>query len=137
MSIRILRQALEVKLKEFATANGNIPIAYEEVKFEQAGKAIWLKPVLYQSDTLNPTLGDNLSRKVGFMQVNVCIPDGSGMLAAESLCDKLVEFFHRGMEIYREGIYIQIPRTPYAQQAYSLNTVKTVPMVIRYTADVY
>lgn len=137
MSTVILRKALEVKLKEFAVANGNIPIAYEEIKFEQSGKPIWLRPVLYQSDTINPSIGDNLSRKVGFMQVNVCIPDGSGMLAAESLCDKLVEFFHRGMEIYREGLYIQIPRTPYAQAAYSLNTIKTIPMVVRYSVDVF
>jgi len=137
MSIRVLRQALETKIKEFAIANGNIPIAYEEIKFDQAGKPIWLKPVLYQGETLNPCIGDNMNRQVGFMQISICIPDGNGMGQVEALADKLIEAFPRGTEILREGAYIQIPRTIYSQMPFSLNTVKYLPMILRYSMDVF
>lgn len=137
MSTRVIRQALEAKVQAFATANGNLPIAWEDVKFDQAGKVIWLKPVLYVSDTLNPTVGDNMYRQVGFIQVSVCVPEGTGTSAAEIIIDKLVDYFPRGSEVLREGLYIEFPRTPYSQQVFTLNTVRYYPVVIRYSVDVF
>lgn len=137
MPISILRKALETKLQSFATSNGDIPIAWEDVEFNPVGKPVFIRSEVFKSETLNVTLGDQHYRAVGYLQLSVGVPSGSGPKVAEDLCDKLIVEFARGKEVLRDGLYVTFPKTPYAISAFTTSVTRYYPIIIRYSLDVF
>ena len=97
---------------------------------------MWLSGTFHPAPTLNPSLGTQHDRLVGFYQVSVYGIEDAGPAAAEAVADAIIALFPRG-SMSQNGTIINIDTT--GSRAQGLNDVNGfffIPVRIRYRQDV-
>lgn len=136
MSVKTIRQALEVALNTWATAN-NVTIAWQNFEFKPTINTTYIKASILPAETENPTLGDGHNRKQGIFQLLICSKDGTGMASAETLADSLLNYFSRGESFTVSGITVRILESPSVNPAFNDEGWLILPVSIRYTVDLF
>lgn len=138
MSQQKIRSAFESRLKTWADAQAPpIPIAFENVPFVPPNQARYLRAFLLPGKTNNGRWLDASARTmVGLYQVSVCVPEGSGPAAAESVADALVAQFTNQLLMPSSGIDVRVMGTPYTSPAMREPGLFVLPVSIAYRADI-
>ena len=137
MSQKIIRSAIESKLSTWALAQSPpIPTAWQTATFTPPNQARYLRAFLLPAETQNPDIGGEIRTFIGVYQVSICVPDGTGAGAAESIAESLIAEFQYGTRLVQSGLAIVINRTPYQSPAMQEPGLYVVPVSISYRADV-
>lgn len=136
MSQKSIREALEVALNTWATAN-SVGVAWQNVNFTPAANTNHARAYLLPAETLNPSLGDAHKRFIGIFQVSIYTQQNKGPGAAETLADSLCTTFARGESFTAEGVTVRILETPYTSPPQNDAGFYVNPVNIKYQADVY
>lgn len=136
MSNKIIRAALESRLKTWAQAQSPpIPIAYQNVAFTPPSQARYLRAFLLPAETRSEDVPGETRTYMGIFQVSICIPDGAGAGAAETILADLETLFPVALRIESAGVSINIPRPVSASPAMNEPGLFVLPASIRYRAD--
>lgn len=136
MSVKSIRQALEVALNTWATTNTTV-IAWQNIQYNPTKGTKYIRASLLPAETLNPTLGDSFNRKEGILQLLLYFPDGTGVGASETLADSLLAYFARGESFTAGGIVVRMLESPSISAGFNDNGWFVTPVSIRYTADLF
>ena len=136
MSHKIIRSAIESKLSTWALAQSPpIPIAWQNATFTPPSQARYLRAFLLPAETQNPDLGGDIRTFIGIYQVSICVPDGTGAGAAETIAESLIAEFPYGARLVQSGIAVVINRTPSQSPAMQEPGLYVVPVSISYRAS--
>jgi len=127
-------QALETQL---ATVAPSMPTASENVAFTATPGAPYQRVDLMPATTVNPTLGDTMSRASGIFQVMLCYPAGTGSGAARKQADLVCAAFPRGGSYTILGTTVQIDSTPTVGAGIIDGDRYCLPVRVRYFANVF
>ena len=137
MSQKIIRSAIESRLNAWALAHSPpIPIAWQNATFTPPTQARYLRAFLLPAETQNPDIGGDIRTFIGLYQVSICVPDGTGAGAAETIAESLIAEFPYGTLITQSGIKVLIRKTPSQSPAMQEPGLYVVPVSISYRADV-
>lgn len=136
MSVKSIRQALEVALNTWATAN-TTPIAWQNVPYKPSEGSVYVRASLIPAETLNPTLGDAFNRKIGIFQLLIYAKEGNGNSASETLADSLLTYFARGESFTAGSITVRILESPSISPAINDGGWYIVPVSVRYSVDIF
>lgn len=137
MSIKSVRQALEVAISAWSSANANFPIAYENVNYKPAQNTAYLRVNVLPAETENPSLGDAHKRYVGILQANIYLKEGNGTATASTTADSLLNYFARGESFTVGQIVVRVLNSPSILPALNADGWYILPVSIRYQADVF
>ena len=137
MSDAIIRAAIEARLKSWAAAHAPpIPVAYENSGYKPTVGQRYLRGDLLPAETENPSQGGKHKHFHGVYQVSVRVPDGSGTGDASALTKAIAVLFERPTTMVRDGINVNILRTPSAAKGGSDGAgFYVVPVSIWYDAN--
>ena len=110
----VIYKALSKHLyNNFSVANS---VAWENVDFDKAGRAVWLKEVFAPNDTEQFTIGSTGKiRDFGFYRINVYIPTGQGTFASNTYINELSQLYKHGIVLTKDNYDIIIDKaTPNA-----------------------
>jgi hypothetical protein len=133
MNLLILR-ALETQLASVVPA---LPTAFENVTFTATPGVPYQRTDLLPAATVNPTLGDTMSRESGILQVTLCYPVGTGSGAARAQADLIRAAFPRGHSMTAGTTTVQIDSTPSVAAGLIVGDRYCLPVRIRYFANVF
>lgn len=85
----------------------------------------------------NPTFGDNYNREIGFYQVVLSYPKGSGVGDITAMADKVKDYFKRGTTLVEGSDKIIIDRTPEISSVYINDNRAEITIRIRYYSEQY
>ena len=134
MSIVSIRAALETRLNAMSPS---LATAWEGVPYTPITGTPYQQVNLLLADTVNPTLGDKMYRVVGFMQVLLCYPPGTGPKAASQRAELIRNQFSRGLGLSSGGIEVLIDRTPTIAPAIIDADRYRLPVTIYFSADIF
>jgi hypothetical protein len=134
MSIVNIRAALETRLNAISPA---IATAWESVPYTPVTGTPYQQVNLAVSDTQNPTLGDGMYRVIGFLQVLLCYPPGTGPKAASARAELIRNQFQRGLGLSSGGTDVLIDRTPTIAPAIIDGDRYRLPVTIYFSADIF
>lgn len=134
MSIVNIRAALETRLN---TISPSIATAWESVPYTPVTGTPYQQVNLAVSDTQNPTLGDGMYRVIGFLQVLLCYPPGTGPKAASARAELIRNQFQRGLGLSSGGTDVLIDRTPTIAPAIIDGDRYRLPVTIYFSADIF
>jgi hypothetical protein len=137
MSVKSVRQALEVAVGTWSAANANFPIAWENVPYKPAQNTAYLRLNLLPAETENPSLGDAHKRYVGILQASIYLKEGNGTAAATTTADSLLNYFARGHSFTVGQIVVRVLNSPSINPALNVEGWYILPVSIRYQADVF
>lgn len=136
MSVKSIRQALEVALNTWASAN-SVSVAWQNVKFSPSSGTKYVRVSILPADTQNPSMGDDHKRYIGLMQVLIYGDDAVGSSANETLVDSLFTSFARGLSLSAGGVSVRILDSPSVSPSFDDGGWYVTPVTIRYQADVF
>lgn len=136
MSVKSIRQALEVALNTWATTNSK-PIAWQNVPYEPTEGTLYVRASILAAETQNPTLGDGHNRKIGIFQLLVYAKEGNGSSSAETVADSLLSYFARGESFTAGTVTVRILESPSIAPAINDGGWYIVPVSVRYTVDIF
>jgi hypothetical protein len=134
MSIVNIRAALETRLNAISPS---IATAWESVPYTPVTGTPYQQVNLAVSDTQNPTLGDGMYRVIGFLQVLLCYPPGTGPKAASARAELIRNQFQRGLGLSSGGTDVLIDRTPTIAPAIIDGDRYRLPVTIYFSADIF
>ena len=134
MSIVNIRAALETRLNAISPA---IATAWESVPYTPVTGTPYQQVNLVIADTQNPTLGDGMYRIIGFLQVLLCYPPGTGPKAASARAELIRNQFQRGLGLSSGGTDVLIDRTPTIAPAIIDGDRYRLPVTIYFSADIF
>jgi hypothetical protein len=134
MSIVNIRAALETRLNAISPS---IATAWESVPYTPVTGTPYQQINLAVSDTQNPTLGDGMYRVIGFLQVLLCYPPGTGPKAASARAELVRNQFQRGLGLSSGGTDVLIDRTPTIAPAIIDGDRYRLPVTIYFSADIF
>jgi hypothetical protein len=134
MSIVNIRAALETRLNAISPS---IATAWESVPYTPVTGTPYQQVNLAVSDTQNPTLGDGMYRIIGFLQVLLCYPPGTGPKAASARAELIRNQFQRGLGLSSGGTDVLIDRTPTIAPAIIDGDRYRLPVTIYFSADIF
>ena len=134
MSIVKIRAALESALAAITPA---ISIAYENVPYSANVSVPYAQPRLLMAAPDNPTLGSSFYRERGIFSVMLVYPIGNGSGAAMARAELLKATFRRGNSYSSGGVTVNIERTPEIAMQTAGADAYSVPVKIRFWADIY
>lgn len=133
MSQIAIRAAFEKRLNEWAKAQSPpILVAFENVAFTPPA-GLYLRAFLLPGETQNPSLGGSHQRRIGLFQVSVVAPINGGARPAEIIAEALEALFPRGLSLGPA----QVDTSPSVAPALSDGERYTIPVSIRYRADIF
>jgi len=130
-----LRKAFEKKLVAMPSGLGLTATALENVSFTPTASLPYQLSRLVPLPVENPTLGDNYHREVGFYQVVLSYPKGTGVGALTLMADKVKDYFKRGTTLVEATDKIVVDRTPEISPVYINDTRAEITIRIRYYSD--
>lgn len=136
MSVKSIRQALEVALNTWAIANNTV-ISWQNIPYKPTEGTSYVRASLIPAETLNPTLGDSFNRKIGIFQLLVYVKEGIGNAAAETLADSLLNYFARGESFVANSITVRILESPSVSPALNDGGWYILPVSVRYSVDIF
>ena len=134
MSIVNIRAALETRLNAISPS---IATAWESVPYTPVTGTPYQQVNLVIADTQNPTLGDGMYRIIGFLQVLLCYPPGTGPKAASARAELIRNQFQRGLGLSSGGTDVLIDRTPTIAPAIIDGDRYRLPVTIYFSADIF
>lgn len=87
------RAILDTALAAYSSANGDIPLAWENVDFEPVIGVPWIRGTMVMSPSTRQHLKGNLQANPGFYQVDVFYPLNAGPAAAETTLDGIYDWY--------------------------------------------
>lgn len=136
MSNAIIRSALEGRLKTWADAQSPpIPIAFQNAPFTPPNQARYMRAFLLPAETDSNDLAGEHRAYMGLLQVSICVPDGTGSGAAETLSTAIEALFPVSLRLVKSGLTVMITKPASAGPALPEAGIYVVPMSIRYRAD--
>lgn len=138
MTQKIIRTALEGRLNTWAAAQTPaVPVAFENIAYTPTNGARYIRVRMVPAETANPTMATDHRRLIGLMQVDIVVPIGNGMGAAETLAEAIVAQFPRGLSLIQSGKKIHIDQSPSIGPALVENGWSFVPVSVRYRLDTF
>ena len=132
-----LRKAFEQYLLLLPNGLGATRIAFENVTFNPVLTEPYQLTRLVPLPVENPTYGDNYHREVGFYQIVLSYPKGSGVGSISLMADKIKDYFKRGTTLVEATDKIVVDRTPEISSVYINDTRAEVTIRIRYYSEQY
>ena len=130
MSILTVRRILERRLNGMPA---NIQTAYENTMTTQ--NPPYQRVFLFPSATSNAGISDHAhSREVGFMQVSLFYPAGSGMRDAATQAELIRAQFPAGHTEIEDGLQVVITKKPHISSAVTVDGLLMLPVSIYYEA---
>lgn len=134
MSQLNVRNALATRLAAFATANGNIPIVWENIK--TIPTVTHLRAILFPSPTQDPSFGNKHVRYAGLFRVTYYTTAlNVGMKDAEEFVDALIKHFPRGQELVNGSLTTRILNTASVSMPMYEGNFMVISIQIPYMAD--
>lgn len=130
-----IRKAFEKYLLAMPDGLGVQQTAFENVHFSPTTGTPYQMTRLVPLPTENPTLGDNYHREVGFYQVVLSYPKGSGVGSISLMADKIKSYFKRGTTLKEGSDTVIVDRTPETSPVYINDTRAEITLRIRYYAN--
>lgn len=124
-----IRKGFEQHLRKMSGGISPEHTAYENVAYTPSPTIPYQMSRLVPLPVENPTLGDGYNREVGFYQIVLSYPRGSGVGAMTTVADKIKKHFKRGVTLVVDNDVIIIDRSPELAPTY-INDNRT-EMIIR------
>lgn len=134
MSLEKVRSALEIALHTMSPA---LDTAWENRDFTPAPGVAYQRVHLMPAAPDNPTMGDGYYRERGVMQITLNYPIGTGPAQAMTRAGLIRSTFFRGASFTNKGLTTRIASTPEIGRGIVVNDRWTLPVSIRYYADVF
>lgn len=113
MSNKIIRAAIEGRLKEWAAAQvPPIPVILENRGAKPAVGQRYMRGFLLPADTLNPSQGGQHKRYHGIYQVSIYLPENVGTGDSDDLAKAIEVLFACPTTIQKAGLNVHINQTP-------------------------
>lgn len=137
MSNKIIRSAIEGRLKEWAAAQAQpIPVIFENMGAKPVVGQRYLRGFLMPADTLNPSEGAQHKRYHGAYQVSIYEVENEGTGDSDDLAKAIEVLFACPTTITKSGLNVRIQQTPSiaASRPDDAGFFMT-PVTIKYSAD--
>lgn len=136
MSNKACRALIEAKLAAWASARvPALAIAWENVPFQPAAGATYLRGFLLPAVTTSPDLAGALRTWRGVYQVNVVAPINVGPGLADGIAAELEAVFPLNQRTVGSGLTLQIITPVTAAQGAEDDVNYIVPVSFQYRAD--
>ena len=132
MSQPTIRAALEAALASLAPA---IDTAWQNVPYTPVTGRPYQAAYLLPAEPDNHSMGDGSRQERGIFQVNLMFPPGQGTATAGARAEMIATLFRRGASFTRDGITVQIERTPEISNGRAADDRWMVPVKIRYFSN--
>jgi len=109
MSSLAIRRALETAVAAITPA---LSTCFENVEFKPVSGTPYQRVSILLAKPQNPTFGNAHTRRVGYMQVDLCYPQNVGPAAAAARADLTEAAFYRGLSLTANSVTTVIDRTP-------------------------
>lgn len=134
MSEQLVREAMEVALDTWATAN-SVAVAWENVEFVPTPGSVYARAYLLPGDKQSPFLAGVGRLHVGVFQVTLHMPQGYGTAAASALVASLDAAFTTTAPLSAAGVRVFITRPMGAGPALQADTgAYAIPVSCEYRA---
>lgn len=130
-----LRKAFEQSLINMPQGLGSSKTAFENVSFTPKATEPYQLTRLVPLPVENPTYGDNYHREVGFYQIVLSYPKGSGVGAISLMADKIKDYFKRGTTLVEGTDKVIVDRTPEVSPVYINDSRAEITIRIRYYSN--
>lgn len=124
-----IRAALETAL---ASLSPPISTAYQNFTFTPVTGQPYQDVYLLPAEPNNWAMGDGSLQERGIFQINLQYPTGEGPAPAGARAQLIRALFHRGASFAKDGITVQVERTPEIGEGRPDNGRWMVPIRIRY-----
>ena len=135
MSQKNVRLAFEKKLIAMPSGLGASKTAFENVTFTPTVGTAYQRSALAPTTPENPTLGDGYFREVGFYQVVLSYPKGTGVGNITTMAELVQDYFKRGTTLVEGSDKIIIDRTPQISPVYINDNRAEITIRIRYYSE--
>ena len=135
MSQKNIRLAFEKKLIAMPSGLGASKTAFENVTFTPTVGTAYQRSVLAPTNPENPTLGDGYFREVGFYQVVLSYPKGTGVGNITTMAELVQDYFKRGTTLVEASDKIIVDRTPQISPVYINDNRAEITIRIRYYSE--
>lgn len=129
MSQSTIRAALESVL---ASLKPDIDTAWQNVPYTPITGRPYQAAYLLPAESENYSMGDSSRQERGIFQVSLMYPPGQGTAAAGARAEAIAALFHRGASLTKDGITVQIERTPEIADGRADDDRWMVPVKIRW-----
>lgn len=137
MSQRLIRKLFEQRLIAWAAARSPaLPIAFENVPFDPAGKDTYLKAFLLPARSQALTLDGPNRTYLGLFQVSIVTKAGIGAVAAENIAAELEAQFPVQLRMTSGAFAVQVIEPMSAATAIIDGATLILPVSCNYRADV-
>jgi len=130
-----LRKAFEQYLLLLPNGLGATRTAFENVTFNPKASEPYQLTRLVPLPVENPTYGDNYHREVGFYQIVLSYPKGSGVGSISLMADKIKDYFKRGTTLAEGTDKVIVDRTPEVSPVYINDSRAEITIRIRYYSN--
>lgn len=130
-----IRKAFEKALIAMPDGLGATKTAFENAPFTPVSTQPYQISRLIPLPVENPTLGDNYHREVGFYQVVLSYPKGTGVGGLSAMADLVKNYFKRGTTLKEGTDEVIVDRTPETSPVYINDTRAEITIRIRYFAN--
>ena len=135
MSQKNIRLAFEKKLTAMPSGLGASKTAFENVAFTPTVGTAYQRSALAPITPENPTLGDGYFREVGFYQVVLSYPKGTGVGNITTMAELVQDYFKRGTTLVEGSDKIIVDRTPQISPVYINDNRAEITIRIRYYSE--
>ena len=135
MSQKNIRLAFEKKLIAMPSGLGASKTAFENVTFTPTVGTAYQRSVLAPTTPENPTLGDGYFREVGFYQVVLSYPKGTGVGNITTMAELVQDYFKRGTTLVEGSDKIIIDRSIKLSPVYINDNRADITIRIRYYSE--
>jgi len=130
-----VRSEIEQKLATFATTQSPaIPISYEGVPFTKPTSGPYFEVFFLNSSTQDVTVDGTRRRVRGYVQINVCYPDGKGSKAVEAMAEAVSALY----PVVPKSLFTSVSIDQSAQigRAFISDNFRVVPVTIYYRQEI-
>lgn len=138
MSDSLIRQVLETAIKEVCDTNvPKIPCVFQNTSYTPKVGQPYVQCFILPAKTLDPSIGDRHSRKLGIFQISCFFNVGEGSLKIESFKDRVENYFYRGRAFTKSDEWVYIDSTPSSNSAFVQNGWYVLHISVDYRMEVF
>lgn len=134
MSIGSVRAALESKLNAITPALATV---WENTAYTPITGTPYQRVFLLPADPSNPTVGDKFYREQGIFQITLMYPLQTGAKAAQDRAELIRTAFKRGTSMISGSVTVKVEKTPAISPGRVDEDRWSVPVKIRWYADIF
>lgn len=138
MSDSILRQLLETAIKDVCDTNvPKVPCVFQNTVYNPKVGYPYVQCFILPAKTLDPSIGDRHSRKLGIFQISCFFNVGEGSSKIESFKDRVENYFYRGRAFTKNSEWVYIDSTPSSTSAFVQNGWYVLHISVDYRMEVF